>query len=835
VTYVSPYAPADSSSTTPAKKTTYVSPYAPAVAPTPLPDTHKVRSPEAGVTLHPAVNTSANDAAISAQDAAITKPVSGAFSALQRVPDAWDATLTGGNPGSVLTGSASDEDKAATAAKIDAALKRFPGGDNPTIRGAYHLGMNPLNLLDLPLGAAAKGRSAAQLATDALEGHGFAAAVKGSDKLAGLIQKAPGGKNVTDAVAKAHDLLGVHSAAKRELARLSGAKWLDRYADYRAQLMRFGGQSPEESLEADLRKHLMEVPPDQRAAYERALTRGGEGLPFASQISPKGKTAPPPSVETGDPSQIGFGLDAPKPSAAPPRVVAAPRPKPKTIPEVMDVPPHGPATINTNAFAIPASKPGRFAPQVGFGPKPKPKMTPAQAKAFYADAAAKKAAATQPKFVTNPNRPDNSTLGLGETGEQGSLFSKPPETVAPTTKKPLLGETGPLQTLRAHSATADVAKRLGGLSDEDRKIFGLMKDQYTPTGAKGSILDYASLPSDLITGGMFVQPLGHMANISGLGAMTDPLAVAKALGTGTKDNANKLLGAITRGKVGGGETEEAIAARHAGAQRGGAISTHKTERENPLDSGLSGASSVASKVPVVGKALSLVPKAVQGLYRASGDVLWKFDDEVKANRFQNLVDGGMEPNRAGLRVGGELVDYENKSPAARALRPIAPFSTWRTKAPLAVARNAVENPGKTSALSNIFPAAMGGSQGQDADSGKPYISSLPGAEFNGATSGLKGAGKYALGTEGTVPKIGMDTVGWLESLGLPNTPRGRAEAKKLRTQATYGKEAPEFLANELPILSQALQYGSGGMFNKGQAPSTINDLLSLLRVRPGTP
>jgi hypothetical protein len=147
----------------------------------------------------------------------------------------------------------------------------------------------------------------------------------------------------------------------------------------------------------------------------------------------------------------------------------------------------------------------------------------------------------------------------------------------------------------------------------------------------------------------------------------------------------------------------------------------------------------------------------------------------------------------------------------------------------------VENPGKTSALSNVVPAAMGGSQGQDADSGKPYISSLPGAEFNGLTSGLKGAGKYALGTEGVVPKIGMDTVGWLESLGLPNTPRGRSEAKKLRTQATYGKEAPEFLANELPLISQALQYGSGGMFNKGQAPSTINDLLSLLRVRPGTP
>lgn len=640
--YVSPYGTASSSDTPPP---TYKSPYATATA---EPAKTTYQSPYATGAFadpkhKPAFDTSGLDRSIAQQDENLKKPVAGAFGLLQRVPDAWDATLTGGNPGAVLTGNATDDDKAKTAGRVDSALSKFPGGSNPTVRGAYHLGMNPLNLLDLPLGVAAKGRNAAQLAVDAAEGHGFNLATKAGNALSNA-----GAKPVTDLIAKGHDLLGVHSAAKRELAALHGPQWIDKYAEYRARLMQMGGK-PDAELEA-------------QAAREAAKASGA----------------------------------------------------------------------------------------------PKPRISAADAAAAIAK-----------------------------------------------------------------------AKAPAAFNPEDEKIFALMADSTKGAKPKNALLDAASVPSDLLTAGMFAQPLGHMANISGLGAMTDPLAVAGAFARGTVDNAKKAFGK--------GETAEEIAARHAPARAGGALPSHATERDNILVQGLDKAADVAKKIPVAGQALALIPKGVAKLYRASGDILWKFDDEVKAQRFQHLVDGGMEPSRAGLRVGGELVDYENKSPIGKGLRPIAPFSTWRTKAPLAVARNAVENPGKTSALSNAAPAAMGGTQGTDPDTGKPYISSLPGAEFNTLTSGAQGAAKYGTGTIGSVPRIAGDLAAAAFAMREPDTPRGRAAQKKARTQFTYGQEPGTFLLNELPIVQQIMQYGSAGMFNKGQAPSTLNDLLSLIRVRPGSP
>jgi hypothetical protein len=707
----------------------------------------------------PAFDTSAQDATIVNEGVKNAQTVGGALGTFNRGLKANKAFLGEGfSPGHIdlgaglqgagraLWGNPQPGEEASNDVKTAAAISKIFHGlhipDNSFTHGVYETGMDPFNLLSVPV---SKGRTLMGMATDAAEGHGFNAAVQAG----GAISKLPGGKAVTDTIAKAHDLLGVHSAAKRELARLHGAQWIDKYAEYRARLMQMGGK-PDPALEA-------------QAAKESAMV-----APAAPKPKPPGNVPANVDPETGEyapgvlgPATVDVNRILKKP-ATEARLTPA-----GTLPagRVVDQPPF-----------IPKGKTGRFAPQVGFGPKPKPKMSPSQAKAFYADVAAKKAA-------------------------EAAKVAKP------------------------------------AFSPEDEKIFGLMTDPaHGGGGGKNALMDLASVPSDFLTGGMFIQPAGHIANISGLGAMSDLSAVGKAFGTGTKDNAKKLLGAVTGQRLGGGEDAASIAARHAGAQRGGAISTHVNERVNPLDSSLSGASSLALKVPVVGQALSLVPKAVRGLYRASGDILWKFDDEVKANRFQNLVDSGMEPNRAGLRVGGELVDYENKSPAARALRPVAPFSTWRTKAPLAVARNAVENPGKISAMNRLAPAAMGGTQGTDASSGQPYKSSLPGAEFNGLASSLPGAAKYATGTLGAIPSVGLDLAGALYAMQhARDNKRGRADEKKMRTFATYGQEPGTFLLNELPGLSQALQYGPGGMFNKGHAPSTINDLLSLLRVRPGTP
>jgi hypothetical protein len=341
----------------------------------------------------------------------------------------------------------------------------------------------------------------------------------------------------------------------------------------------------------------------------------------------------------------------------------------------------------------------------------------------------------------------------------------------------------------------------------------------TWTGSKIPGADAAGKASDFFTAGLFMSPFGHMANISGLGALADPAAVAKAIGKGTVDNAKRL--------VGKGETEEAFQSRMGPAKIGGAVGQHPEARDSI---GFKAAEDfLSSKGGAAGKALSLVPKALGGLYRASAHTLWRFDDEVKAQRWDHLVDGGMDPFVAGTRVGGELVDYENKSPVGRMLKTtIAPFATWRTKMPLAMGRNIVENPGRAAFMSSLAPAAMGGKQGTDpANNGKPFSSSLPGSELNEILDYPKGTAKYGMGFAGVVPRLGLDAIGAVEGIGDPNKRR----QKQLRTQGTYGKEPFEYLINELPVANLVLQNTKYGMFNHGRQPTLQEMVLNLIRAR----
>ena len=331
------------------------------------------------------------------------------------------------------------------------------------------------------------------------------------------------------------------------------------------------------------------------------------------------------------------------------------------------------------------------------------------------------------------------------------------------------------------------------------------------------------VPADVLTAGLFAVPFGHTANIGALSALADPLAGAIALGRGTVNNAAWLARK--------GETDAAREARLADAARHGAVGSHRTEEDNILTGALGKAATALSGAGPAGQALALIPKGLRALYRASGKTLWKFDDEVKAQRYQHLVDGGMDPDMAGLRVGGELVDYENKSPVARNIRPLAPFSTWRTKAPLAVARNAFENPGRVSFLSSAVPAAFGGKQGTSPE-GKTYTSSLPMAEFNQLTSNPFA---YAGTSAGPMPRVVQDIGNIIANKGIPpDTPRGRALMREM-FKATYGIDPGTFLLNESPVVGQALQMIGKGMFNDDVAPPTQDDLLSLLRVRAVNP
>jgi hypothetical protein len=115
--------------------------------------------------------------------------------------------------------------------------------------------------------------------------------------------------------------------------------------------------------------------------------------------------------------------------------------------------------------------------------------------------------------------------------------------------------------------------------------------------------------------------------------------------------------------------------------------------------------------------------------------------------------------------------------------------------------------------------------------GTPYTSSLPGSELAELLSGPEGQKKFAMSSVGAIPRVAGDVVNAVATRN-PITRRDITDARKARTKFTYGQEPGTYLLNETPLLGQALQMTKGGMFNKGQTPSTIQDLLSLIRFRP---
>ena len=665
-------------------------------------DAHTVRSPYAtGAFANPAhkpmLDMNALDKEIEAQNAAAGKVASKVFGAFQ-VPGAAVEHALGGhqhimdalnhtNVGVIPT---SLEDVQHFGEKFGKQTNIGPAGEV-----AEQTLTDPLAFAGLSVG----GRSGIARLGEQAEKHVFPAVVKAGGA----------GNPVTKGVAAVHDFMGVHSAAKRELARLHGKDWLDKYAEYRAKFM---NQDPHfaSELDAEIPVHQAEAPTP---------------VP-APRIAPKPKIT---AKDMASSVMVGGRRMFPDPRTG------------ELLPMPLGAEPLGPATMGRKSSAL-----GR----------------PASAEA------------RAPFKYTNPP------------------LEKPP--------------AGPAVTA------------------EEQRIFDLMGHQPHSAQLPGPV----NAIQDLYTAGLFSVPFGHQANITALGAMAAPGATGRAIARGVGDTVKQVMGK--------GETEESIAARHAGAQAGGALGTHRTETDNALTQVLDKIIGTAEAVPgIKGKVLAAIPKAARGLYRWSGNSLWKFDDEIKAQRYEELVKGGLSPARAGLRIGGELVDYSAKSGLANAIRPIAPFATWRTKAPLAVVRNAIENPGRTAALERAVPAAMGGAQGQDSATGKPWVSSLPGAE---TTELLTNPAKYGEATAGVIPRTALGTAAWLDTLARPSKNKyGRPMPKEdqhRRTQFTYGQEIPQFMLGSAPLYGQAMELAGHGMFDK-IPPDVLARIMREVRIRPGTP
>jgi hypothetical protein len=339
---------------------------------------------------------------------------------------------------------------------------------------------------------------------------------------------------------------------------------------------------------------------------------------------------------------------------------------------------------------------------------------------------------------------------------------------------------------------------------------------------------------------MFLPPFGsitHEANVSGLGSIVDPKATLGAIKRGVGDTAKQYGSLIPGGKklVGDMESDESIAARHAAAKRGGAISSHDAgERGAPITEFLQRAQDALAKKGGLGKAAAKIVQVGRDWYGMTNDSLWKFENEVRANRFDRLVKGGMTPAEAGLKVGGEMVDYGNRSALAANLKPVAPFINWGLQMPGAVARGAVENPGRVAAIAQNFPALFGGSQGTNPDTGKPYTSTLPQAEvFRALSGGAKGAQQYAQGRVGAVPRYALGKTAELFSKPADRgSAKQRAAKDRQNNKYTYGVDPDTFILNESPILGKILEMTGHGMFQKPDVtPDVYDDLLRMLRVQ----
>jgi hypothetical protein len=99
--------------------------------------------------------------------------------------------------------------------------------------------------------------------------------------------------------------------------------------------------------------------------------------------------------------------------------------------------------------------------------------------------------------------------------------------------------------------------------------------------------------------------------------------------------------------------------------------------------------------------------------------------------------------KAAIQTGAELIDCSNRSPFKQALAYIAPFATWRSKMPGAIARTAIRHPERIAIAGRASPELVGDQQ--QAPNGLSGQVSLPLAE---ALRGVDDPWSYARASSG---------------------------------------------------------------------------------------
>ena len=107
------------------------------------------------------------------------------------------------------------------------------------------------------------------------------------------------------------------------------------------------------------------------------------------------------------------------------------------------------------------------------------------------------------------------------------------------------------------------------------------------------------------------------------------------------------------------------------------------------------------------------------LARGTNKLTWAIDDAAKQAVLKRKLARGMDPNAAAAETLREMVDYRHRSKATEALGLVAPFATFRSRIPAAVASSASRNPGRLLALDRAAQSYFSnGRVGTNDDDGK---------------------------------------------------------------------------------------------------------------------
>lgn len=317
----------------------------------------------------------------------------------------------------------------------------------------------------------------------------------------------------------------------------------------------------------------------------------------------------------------------------------------------------------------------------------------------------------------------------------------------------------------------------GALKDESRVV----------KPGVGELFDQAQNLGDLGKATLFTTPFAHMRNIGTLLAVADPLAVPDALRT---------YGKMGAGLFGRSAAPEAQFRAIADAARAGASGSRNVEQ-----SGLVRALAKGGKIG----------KAASRYYAGVGKSLWAFDDAAKAALFRRNLQFFKDPLVAAYHTQKQMVDYGLLSPFQRAARVVAPFASWRTAMPGALAKSVAEHPERLLALNRATGGAFGGQPFQAGGSQRQFVS--PVSEGSALLDVPKGAAKYGRGALSLTAREALDAL--LHGIGVKG---------KQANWATYGISPGTYALKNLPFVGQGMSLAGHGLFD---TPAT-DELLYLL-------